>query len=83
MRLFGVPSCAPLADFEDSASGGVVSNPPYGKRLERAFDLPRDLARLVDRHPSSHVALLMAADQPLGRTRRKPEPPREGVQRQY
>jgi 23S rRNA G2445 N2-methylase RlmL len=68
---------APLADFEDPSAGGVVSNPPYGKRLERALDLPRDLARLVDRHPASHVALLMAADQPLGRTRRKPEPPRE------
>ena len=44
---------------------------------KRALDLPRDLARLVDRHPSSHVALLMAGDQAIGRTRRKPEPPRE------
>ena len=55
----------------------VVANPPYRKRLERAHDLPRDLARLVDRHPTSHVGLLMSADQPIGRTRRKPEPLRE------
>ena len=68
---------AALHDFELLSAGAVVSNPPYGKRLERALDLPRDLARLVDRHPASHVALLMAADQPIGRTRRKPEPPRE------
>jgi 23S rRNA G2445 N2-methylase RlmL len=67
----------PLADFESPAAGAVVSNPPYGKRLERALDLQRELARLVDRHPTSHVALLMAADQPIGRTRRKPEPPRD------
>ena len=67
----------PLSDFEHPEAGAVVSNPPYGKRLERALDLPRDLARLVDRHPASHVALLMSADQPLGRTRRKPDPPRE------
>jgi 23S rRNA G2445 N2-methylase RlmL len=66
-----------LADFEQPEAGAVVSNPPYGKRLERALDLPRDLARLVDRHPDARVALLMAAEQPLGRTRRKPEPVRE------
>jgi 23S rRNA G2445 N2-methylase RlmL len=67
----------PLADFEHVGAGAIVSNPPYGKRLERALDLPRDLARLVDRHASSRVALLMAAEQPIGRTRRKPEAPRE------
>lgn len=66
-----------LGDFESPNAGAVVSNPPYGKRLERALDLQRELARLVDRHAESHVALLMAADQPIGRTRRKPEPPRE------
>jgi putative N6-adenine-specific DNA methylase len=67
----------PLADFEHGPAGAIVSNPPYGKRLERALDLPRDLARLVDRHPASRVALLLAAEQPIGRTRRKPEPSRE------
>jgi len=67
----------PLSGFEHPNAGAIVSNPPYGKRLERALDLPRDLARLVDRHPASFVALLMAADQPIARTRRKPEPSRE------
>jgi putative N6-adenine-specific DNA methylase len=67
----------PLSGFEHPAAGAIVSNPPYGKRLERALDLPRDLARLVDRHPASFVALLMAAEQPIARTRRKPEAPRE------
>jgi putative N6-adenine-specific DNA methylase len=66
-----------LAEFEHRAAGAIVSNPPYGKRLERAIDLPRDLARLVDRHPVSRVALLMAAEQSIGRTRRKPEAPRQ------
>jgi putative N6-adenine-specific DNA methylase len=66
-----------LGDFEAPSAGAVVSNPPYGKRLERALDLPRDLARMVDRHPGSHVALLLSAEQPIGRTRRKPAPPRE------
>lgn len=70
-------SVGSLADFEHASAGAIVSNPPYGKRLERALDLPRDLARLVDRHPDARVALLLAAEQPLGRTRRKPEPPRE------
>src|SRR5262245_45600845 len=32
----------PLGDFEGAAAGAVVSNPPYGKRLERALDLPRE-----------------------------------------
>jgi putative N6-adenine-specific DNA methylase len=67
----------PLADFEHEGAGAIVSNPPYGKRLEQALDLPRDLAKLVDRHPASRVALIMAAEQPIGRTRRKPEPARE------
>jgi putative N6-adenine-specific DNA methylase len=67
----------PLSGFEQPSAGAVVLNPPYGKRLETALDLPRDLARLVDRHPSSRVALLMADDQAIGRTRRKPEPPRD------
>ena len=36
-----------------------------------------DLARLVDRHMDANVALLMAEDQPIGHTRRRPEPPRQ------
>lgn len=66
-----------LADAEHADAGAVVANPPYGKRLERPAELTRDLARLVDRHMDSNVALLMAEDQPIGHTRRRPEPPRQ------
>ena len=64
-----------LRDYPTKSSPGTfVSNPPYGRRLERGANLPRELAALVDRHPSSNVALLMAAEQPMGRTERRPEP---------
>ena len=66
-----------LADAEHAGAGAVVANPPYGKRLERPAELTRDLARLVDRQMDSNVALLMAEDQPIGHTRRRPEPPRQ------
>jgi putative N6-adenine-specific DNA methylase len=66
-----------LAEADEPAAGAVVANPPYGRRLERPAELARDLARLVDRHPNARVALLMAEDQPIARTRRRPEPPRE------
>lgn len=52
--------------------GLLVANPPYGERLARGPDLARQLARLVDRFPNQQVGLLMAAEQALGRTRRKP-----------
>jgi 23S rRNA G2445 N2-methylase RlmL len=58
-------------------AGAIVANPPYGRRLERSSELSRELARLVDRHQQSRVALLMASEQPIGHTRRRPEPPRE------
>jgi 23S rRNA G2445 N2-methylase RlmL len=57
-------------------AGAIVANPPYGVRVERPADLARDLARLVDRHPHARVALLLAEDQPIGHTRRRPLPPR-------
>ncbi len=64
-----------LRDYPTKSSpGAFVSNPPYGRRLERGANLARELAALVDRHPSSQLALLMAADQPMGRTERRPEP---------
>lgn len=64
-----------LRDYPTKSSpGALVSNPPYGRRLERGASLARELAALVDRHPSSNVALLMAADQPMGHTQRRPEP---------
>jgi len=66
-----------LADAEYPNANALVLNPPYGKRLERPAELARDLARLVDRHMDSNVALLMAEDQPIGHTRRRPEPPRQ------
>lgn len=65
-----------LAEASVPDAGAVVANPPYGKRLARPAELAHDLARLVDRHPSAHVALLLAEDQPLSRTRRRPESPR-------
>jgi putative N6-adenine-specific DNA methylase len=52
--------------------GLLVANPPYGERLERSPELPRELSRMIDRFPDWHAGLLMAEDQPLGRTRRKP-----------
>jgi len=55
-----------------SAHGLLISNPPYGERLESSNDLPRILARLVDRFPDHHAGLLMASEQNLARTRRKP-----------
>jgi 23S rRNA G2445 N2-methylase RlmL len=66
----------PLAEVNELSAGAVVANPPYGRRLERSADLARDLARLVDRHSEAEVALLMAEDQPIARTHRRPEPPR-------
>ncbi|HWP05971.1 MAG TPA: THUMP domain-containing protein [Polyangiaceae bacterium] len=66
-----------LADAECLTAGAIVANPPYGKRLERPAELSRDLGRLVDRHMDANVALLMAEDQPIGHTRRRPEPPRQ------
>ena len=50
----------------------MVANPPYGERLGTNADLPRQLARLVDRFPDDYVGLLMASEQNLVRTRRKP-----------
>jgi len=52
--------------------GLLVANPPYGERLERSPELPRELSRMIDRFPDWHAGLLMAEAQPLGRTRRKP-----------
>lgn len=64
-----------LRDYPAKSSpGALVSNPPYGRRLERGVNLPRELAALIDQHPASQVALLMAADQPMARTERRPEP---------
>ena len=65
-----------LGDADEPSAGAVVANPPYGKRLTRPAELARELAHLVDRYPDAKVAFLMAEDQPIGHTRRRPEPPR-------
>jgi putative N6-adenine-specific DNA methylase len=64
----------PLRDTERLDAGAVVANPPYGRRLERPAELSRDLARLVDRHQNADIALLMAEEQPIGHTHRRPSP---------
>jgi putative N6-adenine-specific DNA methylase len=69
-------SLGPLSEVKALDAGVVVANPPYGRRLTRPAELARDLSRLVDRHPDSRVALLMAEDQQILRTRRRPAPPR-------
>ncbi len=65
-----------LAEVRRAGPGAIVANPPYGQRLRAAPELARELARLVDRHRERHVALLMQSEQPLARTRRRPETPR-------
>ncbi len=67
---------SPLAELDDPTLGAIVANPPYGHRLERPGELARELARLVDRHPDTAVALLLAEEQPIQHTRRRPAPPR-------
>ena len=63
----------PLVQVRPETEGGLlVTNAPYGERLATGSDLPRQLARLIDRFPHHYAALLLAAEQPLARTRRKP-----------
>ncbi len=54
------------------AAGLMLANPPYGERLDADRELPRKLARLIDRFPDHRVGILLSEDQGLGRTRRKP-----------
>ena len=64
---------APLREAKpDGVSGVLVTNPPYGERLALSPELPRELARLIDRYYRWNSGLLMKSDEPLGRTRRKP-----------
>jgi putative N6-adenine-specific DNA methylase len=67
----------PLEATKSTDAGAIVANPPYGKRLERPAELARDLGRLVDRHPYSRVGFLLAEEQPIAHTRRRPVPPRQ------
>jgi len=64
---------ARLSEARPGSEPGVcVTNPPYGERLAQSPELPRELARFVDRFPDSTVGVLMKQDEPFGRTRRKP-----------
>jgi putative N6-adenine-specific DNA methylase len=64
----------PMSEARPSTPNGLlVSNPPYGERLASSADLPRQLARLVDRFPDHNAGILMASEQSLARTRRKPK----------
>lgn len=56
----------------DAPYGVLVTNPPYGERLARSSNQPREIARLVDRFPKWDVGVLTSSEQPFGRTRRKP-----------
>jgi putative N6-adenine-specific DNA methylase len=64
------------ASLEDvvlpSAPGTLVTNPPYGRRLERGAGLERELSRLIDAHPEWHAALLLSSDDTRTRTHRRP-----------
>jgi putative N6-adenine-specific DNA methylase len=66
-----------LGEVRRPGPGALLGNPPYGHRLRATPELGRELARLIDNHQERHVALLLASDQPLGRTHRRPEPPRQ------
>jgi putative N6-adenine-specific DNA methylase len=67
---------APLASLDNPSLAVIVANPPYGRRVTRPADLARDLGRMIDRHADATVTLLVAEDQQIGRTRRRPESPR-------
>jgi len=69
--------CA-LRDFELPVTPGtLVTNPPYGHRLERNASLPRELSQLVDAHPEWRAALLLPEDDQATRTHRRPEQVRQ------
>ena len=59
------------------ASGSLVTNPPYGRRLERGPELERELARLVDDHEDWNATLLLPAEDELTRTHRRPSSVRQ------
>jgi putative N6-adenine-specific DNA methylase len=64
---------APLHELTlPEAPGVLVTNPPYGHRLDRDPTLGRDLARLIDDHPDWNAALLLPAEDDRTRTHRRP-----------
>ncbi len=71
--------CA-LRDFElpdTLPPGTLVTNPPYGHRIQRSSTLPRELSELIDAHPDWRAALLLAEDDRSTRTHRRPDQVRQ------
>ena len=57
--------CVPLRQVEPRAArGALITNPPYGQRLERTPELEQDLARLLERFREHQRALIVPEDFP-------------------
>lgn len=57
--------CVPLRQVEPRAApGALITNPPYGQRLERTPELEQDLARLLERFREHQRALIVPLDFP-------------------
>jgi 23S rRNA G2445 N2-methylase RlmL len=55
----------PLRQVEPRAApGALITNPPYGQRLERTPELEQDLARLLERFREHQRALIVPVDFP-------------------
>jgi putative N6-adenine-specific DNA methylase len=68
----------PLKQLALAAGHGcLITNPPYGRRVERGPELDRELVRLIDDHVSWDATLLLAADDENVRTRRRPSSVRQ------
>jgi len=68
----------PLKDLKlPETPGALITNPPYGRRLERGPNLEQELARLVDGHPAWNVTLLLPAEGDRTRTHRRPSSVRQ------
>jgi 23S rRNA G2445 N2-methylase RlmL len=50
-----------------AAPGALITNPPYGQRLERTPELEQDLARLLERFREHLRALIVPLDFPQWR----------------
>lgn len=62
----------PLRDLTAPDSGFVVTNPPYGERLEASSGLYQELAQSLARLPSQTLAILAGAPE-IGRVLRPPD----------
>lgn len=58
--------CLPLAQLDPRAApGALLSNPPYGQRLERSRELEADIAGLLERFREHQRALIVPANSPV------------------